>query len=59
VKRKQLVQALDLLLQQEAARLTMYHSSSTACWHSYVKGYVRAKNGIYTHLRMEDVWLDK
>ena len=52
VKRKQLVQAIDLILQQDVAWAPMYHSSSTACWHSYVKGYVRAKNGIYTHLRM-------
>jgi peptide/nickel transport system substrate-binding protein len=59
VKRKQLVQALDLKLQQEQARLAVYHSTSSACWHSYVKGYLRAKNGIYTHHRMEDVWMDK
>ena len=59
VKRKQLVQALDIFLQQEVARAAVYHSTSTACWHSYVKGYVRSKNGIYTHHRMEDVWLDK
>jgi hypothetical protein len=59
VKRKQLVQALDLLLQQETARVVVYHSTSSACWHPYVKGYLRAKNGIFTHHRMEDVWLDK
>jgi peptide/nickel transport system substrate-binding protein len=59
VKRKQLVQALDARLLQEQARLAVYHSTSTACWHPYVKGYLRAKNGIYTHHRMEDVWLDK
>ena len=59
VKRKQLVQALDLQLLQDAARVAVYHSTSSACWHPYVKGYLRSKNGIYTHHRMEDVWLDK
>ena len=59
VKRKQLVQALDLMLQQEVARAAVYHSTSSACWHPYVKGYLRSTNGIYTHHRMEDVWMDK
>jgi peptide/nickel transport system substrate-binding protein len=58
-KRKQLVQALDVFLQQEVARAVLFNSISTTCWHPYVKGYVRSKNGIYTHHRMEDVWLDK
>jgi len=59
VKRKKLVQALDLMLQQDVARAVVYQSTSPACWHPYVKGYVRSANGIYTHHRMEDVWLDK
>ena len=59
VKRKQLVQALDLFLQQETAQVAVYHSTSSACWQPYVKGYLRSINGIYTHHRMEDVWLDK
>jgi peptide/nickel transport system substrate-binding protein len=58
-KRKQLVHALDLMLQQDVARAAVYHSTSSACWQPYVKGYVRSTNGIYTHHRMEDVWLDK
>jgi len=59
VKRKKLAQALDLQLQNEVARVTVYQSTSSACWHPYVKGYVRSVNGIYTHHRMEDVWMDK
>jgi len=58
-KRKQLVQALDLFLQQETAQVAVYHSTSSACWQPNVKGYLRSINGIYTHHRMEDVWLDK
>jgi peptide/nickel transport system substrate-binding protein len=58
-KRRQLVQALDIFLQQETARVAVYHSTSSACWHPHVKGYLRSLNGIYTHHRMEDVWLDK
>ena len=56
---QQLVQALDLQLQQDVARAAVYHSTSTACWQPYVKGYLRSMNGIYTHHRLEDVWLDK
>jgi peptide/nickel transport system substrate-binding protein len=59
VLRKKLVQALDLRLQQEGARVVLYQGLSSACWHSYVKGYVRPANGNYTHHRMEDVWLEK
>ena len=58
-KRKQLVQALDLLLQKDVARVALYQHMNTTCWHPYVKGYLRSSNGIYTHNRMEDVWLDK
>ncbi len=58
-KRRQMVQALDLLLLNETARVAVYHSTSSACWHPHVKGYLRSKNGIYTHHRMEDVWMDK
>ena len=59
VKRKKLVQALDLQLQQEGGRIALYQTVSQACWQPYVKGYVRAANGIYTHHRMEDAWLDR
>jgi len=53
------VQALELMIQQDVARPILYQQINTSCWHPYVKGYVRAANGIYTHNRMEDVWLDK
>ncbi len=59
VKRKQMVQALDLHLQKDVARVALYQHMNTACWHPYVKGYLRSSNGIYTHNRLEDVWLDK
>ena len=59
LKRKKLVQALDLKLQQDVARAALYQTLSSGCWQPYVKGYLRAGNGIYTHYRMEDVWLDK
>ncbi len=59
VKRKKLVQALDLMLQQEGARTNLYATMHNLCWHPHVKGFVRAVNGNYTHHRMEDVWLDK
>jgi len=59
VKRRRLVQALELRLQQDIARPALYQNMNTTCWYPYVKGYVRSSNGIYTHNRMEDVWLDK
>jgi len=59
VKRKKLVQALDLMLQQDVARAVLHQAMSHACWHPYVKGFVRSTNGNYTHHRMEDVWLDR
>jgi len=58
-KRKQLVQEIDLALQMDIARPTLYQGLSTTCWHPYVKGFVRSSNGIYTHNRLETVWLDK
>ena len=59
VMRKKLVQALDIRLQQDVARVVLYQGLSTTCRHPYVKGYVSPTNSIYTHHRMEDVWMDK
>ena len=59
VKRKKLVQELDLLLQREVARPALYQYTSATCWQPYVKGYVRSSNGLYTHNNLEDVWLDR
>ena len=58
-RRKQLVQEIELKLQQDIVRPNLYQNMYTTCWHPYVKGYIRSTNGIYTHNRMEDVWLDK
>lgn len=58
-KRKELVQQIDLRLQQDIARPTLYQTLSTQCWHPHVKGFLRASNGIYTHNRLEGVWIDK
>jgi len=59
VKRKKLVNELDLRLQQDVARVVLYQGLSSACWQPYVKGYVRPTNGNYSHHRMEHVWMDK
>jgi len=59
VKRKQLVQAIDLMLLKDVARAAMYQADVRACRYSYVKGVVVPTNSSYTHHRMEDVWLDK
>jgi peptide/nickel transport system substrate-binding protein len=58
-RRKQLVQQIDLALQQDIARPTLYQTLSGTCLQPYVKGFVRATNGIYSHNRLENVWLDK
>jgi peptide/nickel transport system substrate-binding protein len=58
-KRKKLVQALDLFLQNDVVRPALYQPVYSACWQPYVKAYVKSANGNYTHNRMEDVWLDR
>jgi peptide/nickel transport system substrate-binding protein len=59
IKRKQIVQQIDLMLQQDVARPMLYHGMSGTCWNPYVKGYLVASNGIFNHNRLENVWLDK
>ena len=58
-KRKQLIQEIEMKLQQDVAKPTLYQTMHTVCRQPYVKGYVKSTNGNYTHHRMEDVWLDK
>ena len=59
VKRKRLVQEIEMKLHQDIAKPILYQQMNTVCWHPYVKGYVKGTNGNYVHHRMEDVWLDK
>ncbi len=59
VKRKKLVQAIDLMLLKDVARAAMYQANTRACRYPYVKGVVVPNNSSYTHHRMEDVWLEK
>ncbi|MFH1605251.1 MAG: ABC transporter substrate-binding protein, partial [Pseudomonadota bacterium] len=59
VKRKKLVQAIELKLQHDVAMPTLYMSTDKQCWYGKVKGFVKGANSIQTHLRMEDVWLDR
>ena len=58
-KRKQLVHAIDHLLQVAVVRPVLHGSVDGHCLHPYVKNVVRADNSIYTHYRYEDVWLDR
>ena len=58
-KRKELVQQIDLALERESAKPTLFQTLQTQCWHPYVKGLVKGNNGNYSHHRMETVWLDK
>ena len=57
--RKRLVADIDRKLQMEAVRPTITFNALPYCWRPYVKGYVPSMNNQYSHLRMEDVWLDK
>ncbi len=59
VKRKKLVQALELKVMQDVALPTLFQSTNRQCWYPHVKGYVMAANSSQTHLRLEDVWLDR
>ena len=58
-QRRKLVQEIDVMLQQEGARSTIYQSRMATCWHPYVKGIVLTRNSQYNQWRLEDVWLDK
>jgi peptide/nickel transport system substrate-binding protein len=58
-KRKELVQQIDITLQREAARPTLFQTLTTQCWHPHVRGIVKGSNGNYSHNRLETVWIDK
>ena len=58
-KRKELVQQIDIVLQRENAKPTLFQTLLTQCWHPHVKGFVRGANGNYAHNRLETVWLDR
>ncbi len=58
-KRKELVQQIDIVLQRENAKPTLFQTLQTQCWHPHVKGFVKGTNGNYSHNRLETVWLDK
>jgi peptide/nickel transport system substrate-binding protein len=59
VKRKALVHALDLFIQQDVARPIVHQNGTTSCRYPHVKGYLWGSNSNHTHNRMEDLWLDK
>jgi peptide/nickel transport system substrate-binding protein len=58
-KRKQLVWEIDKQLQQDGARLIIFHLRGATCWHPRLKGLGTMVNSIYNGYRYEDVWLDK
>ena len=58
-KRKELVQQIDITLQKDNAKPTLFQTLTTQCWHPNVKGLVKGSNGNYSHNRLETVWLDK
>lgn len=59
VKRKALVHALDLFIQQDVARPIMHQNGTSSCRYPHVKGYIWGSNSNHTHNRMDDLWLDK
>jgi len=50
---------IDIALQREGARSTIYQIRTTTCWHPHVKGIKLHQNSQYNHWRLEDAWLDK
>ncbi len=58
-KRRELVQQIDMQLEREAAKPTIYQTLQMQCWQPHVKGLVKGGNGNYSHHRFEQVWLDK
>ena len=59
VKRRRLVQEIDRQLQMTSARPILHGTVAGLCWHPQVKNLVRGGTSVYTHHRMEDVWVDK
>jgi peptide/nickel transport system substrate-binding protein len=58
-KRKELVQQIDMQLQRDNAKPTLFQTLLTQCWHPHVKGFIKGANGNYSHHRLETVWLDR
>ena len=58
-KRRELVQQIDMQLQRDSAKPTLFQTLLTQCWQPHVKGFVKGANGNYSHNRLETVWLDK
>ena len=58
-KRKALVHQIDRKLQEDAARVVIYHTRSATCWQPAVKNITLGQNSVYNHWRFEDVWLDR
>jgi len=58
-KRKQLVWEIDAKLQEDGARLIIYHLRGATCWHPSLKGLISMSNSIYNGYRYEDIWLDQ
>jgi len=58
-KRRELVQQIDMQLEREAAKPTLYQTLQMSCAHPHVKGLVKGGNGNYSHHRFETLWIDK
>jgi peptide/nickel transport system substrate-binding protein len=58
-KRRALVQEIEMTLERDAAKPTIFQSLQMQCWHPHVKGWIKGGNGNYSHHRFETVWLDK
>ena len=59
VSSREILEALDKQLVDDAARPSIQFAVAGNCWQPYVKNYVPHDNSQYNHLRFEEVWLDK
>jgi peptide/nickel transport system substrate-binding protein len=57
-KRRRLVWDVDKQLQEDGARLIIYHTRAATCMQPQVKGLTIMVNSQHNGWRMEDVWLD-
>jgi peptide/nickel transport system substrate-binding protein len=58
-KRRRLVWEIDKKLQEDEARLIIYHTRLAICLQPQLKGLTIMVNSQYNGWRMEDVWLDR
>jgi len=57
-KRRELPQAIERELAEDASRPIIFYTRAATCWRPRVKGLTMMVNSVFNGWWMEDVWLD-